>query len=114
MYVLRATGTGKTEAELWSLAGSDRVLQKALDEDLCMEAHRTGEFPHVKRHIRECFAAQPLINPNGLKKPNFLKTAKSTLPHGNRTLTHLNLENGQTIVEPADMAQVLRDKWEPV
>ena len=36
--VLQATGTAKTKAELWSLAGSDRDLQKALDEDLCMEA----------------------------------------------------------------------------
>ena len=47
-------------------------------------------------------------------KPNFLKTAKQTLPNNQRNLTHLNLETGETIDDPSKMADALKNFWEPL
>ena len=49
-----------------------------------------------------------------MRKPNFLKTAESTLPVNGRKLTHLNLPAGQPARDPTKMAEALKDHWEPL
>ena len=108
--VLRSAGRGDP-LSLWERASADPGLQQALDDDLCAQSTC---FEKSRQYVRSCFASQPRVSPHTLKKPNFLQSAKSTLPQGNRSLTHINLETGESLHGAADMARALKEHWEPV
>ena len=78
--------------------------------DMCAQS---TVFEKAQQHV-PCLAAQPLINPQAIKKPNFLKSAKHTLPQGKRNLTHIIFQDGSCIREAKDMASTLKNFWEPV
>ena len=109
--VLRSARNGNDPLELWKRAGADPKLQEAFDEDMCAES---TVFERAQQHVRTCFAAQPLIHPLSPKKPNFLKSAKDTLPKGKRNLTHINIQDGSCVRDAKGMAIALKEFWEPV
>ncbi len=66
----------------------------------------------VQSFVRKCYSASPLSVPQH-GKPNFLSTAKHTLPQQKRTLTYLCTDTGDCIRDPPDMARALKLAWEP-
>jgi hypothetical protein len=52
-------------------------LREALDSDL---KSLSPSFEHVELHVAALFTANPRADPMSMRKPNFLNTAKATLP----------------------------------
>jgi ribonuclease HI len=94
-----------------SLAERDPELLLAYEADV--SSHSTT-FPKVQQFVKAAFAENPLIDPIRLAKPNFLRSAKKNLPTFQKRLTHLNTEDGTSIREHKQMAEVLKQHWEPV
>jgi hypothetical protein len=84
-------------------------LLSALDKDVSTP---DPAFKQVQTFVQKCYSASPLTVPQH-GKPNFLSTAKHTLPQQNRTLTHLCTDSGDCIRDPPDMARALKRAWEP-
>jgi len=56
-------------------------------------------FTSVQDLVKSCFASNPRTQPlRG--KPNFLRTAKKTLPESHRTLSYLQLSDHRIVDDP--------------
>ena len=95
------------------LAKQDPRLLKAFKSDT-KHPHKSHNLPAVKKHINTLFRRNPLINPQALKKPNFLRSAKHTLPHSRRFLSHIISTSGARIEDANGMAEKLKQQWEPI
>jgi hypothetical protein len=70
-------------------------------------------FTSVQDLVKSCFAGNPRTQPlRG--KPNFLSTAKKTLPESHRTLSYLQLSDHRIVDDPQAMADQLKSSWGPV
>ena len=74
---------------------------------------RSPSFEHVERHVAALFTANPRADPMSMRKPNFLNTAKATLPTKGQTFTHLHLPHGDER-DPVRMAAALKEHWGPL
>ena len=70
------------------------------------------DFPRTKAAIKTTFASCPRVIP-GKGKPNFLSSAKHTLPNQQRSLTHI-VHGDDVVREAKPMADHLRAFWEPI
>ena len=98
-----------------SLARNDGNLLAALNRDLSLPTPLPAHpLPNVQRHISSTFKSTPLVNPKRLKTPNFLRTAKHTLPHERKILSYIVTGEGSRIHDSKGMATALKAQWEPV
>ena len=85
-------------------------LREALDSDL---KSLSPSFEHVERHVAALFTANPRADPMSMRKPNFLNTAKATLPTKGLTFTNLHLPHGDER-DTVRMAAALKEHWGPL
>jgi hypothetical protein len=67
----------------------------------------------VERHVAALFTANPRADPMSMRKPNFLNTAKATLPTKGLTFTNLHLPHGDER-DTVRMAAALKEHWGPL
>ena len=76
--VLRtAAATFSAPRALLLSASRSSTLSTALLDNF---EHKAASFPSVAKHVNSLFYSNPLVDAIALRKPNFLSTAKATLP----------------------------------
>ena len=87
-------------------------LREALVQDSDLKS-LSPSFEHVERHVAALFTANPRADPMSMRKPNFLNTAKATLPTKGLTFTNLHLPHGDER-DTVRMAAALKEHWGPL
>ena len=97
-----------------SLAHRDPKLLEAVYADMQDESKVTTNYPQTQATVHKLLTSNPMVDPYSPNKPNFLKTAKRSLPSSSaRRLTHLNVGT-KTLRDAPSMAKALSDAWGPI
>ena len=90
------------------LASRDFKLSEALHRDTKTV---DPKLSNVQQYISSTFRSHPTINPESLRKPNFLRTAKNTLPSEKKNLPFLYSDTGDRCEDSSVMAEMLKAAW---